>query len=670
MVLGLKKIPNIWRDVSNLSSVSAVKDVGPRCSGCWPAGSGPAGLWVSVWQQQLLCSYRRPWKTPEKSVEVLYAASPGCCDLLSSVPFRTARMSPVLSFSVLYMQLCLRELHHAIHALMVVSHSRCQLLQRATARTAADAGGVWDTPATALGLPAGCLHVSMHVYSWRGSQLVLFQPMCPCLSSSIIKTSESPWLRRFFGTVGWQIPWGEHRCSPRSTSSPSSSGLSQEQDKSNPRGPCARYLGWFWGVIWRPDSGVGAGRGCRLQACSFEISTSGLSVCMPPAWGCEGVQASGTLAGDFGHWGMQAVKDVAQGDTGTEGHGCWGTWCRGMFCCETRAPRGTVTGRHEHWGKWHRGMLHWWTRALKADTEAEGSDGRGGRGRETRSPSTRSASRPSRQAARHGGAEQSRAEQAHGGQHGGGHGGGHVSRAAPLATAAAAPQRGTARPARRPHRVLQLRHQRGGVPRPAGARGRAGSGLRSSRSGARPHAWTPVSCRTFPRWSWRWRTAAWRSPWWGSPSRRPWCPRGRCARRWRCSRPSAGGCAAPTAGGWRWAPSLAGVLSHLSHGFRASPAWEAFLRAASCRGCSAGRADSESFSLRWALCPLFLFPFAPLQDLSCVPSALGWVLSPVSLCRRSCKEISFIPQTIRIQGSSFFLQKSRSRGSMALKPKS
>lgn len=67
-------------------------------------------------------------------------------------------MSPVLSFSVLYMQLCLRELHHAIHALMVVSHSRCQLLQRATARTAADAGGVWDTPATALGLPAGCLH--------------------------------------------------------------------------------------------------------------------------------------------------------------------------------------------------------------------------------------------------------------------------------------------------------------------------------------------------------------------------------------------------------------------------------------------------------------------------------------------------------------------------------
>lgn len=409
MVLGLKKIPNIWRDVSNLSSVSAVKDVGPRCSGCWPAGSGPAGIWVSVWQQQLLCSYRRPWKTPEKSVEVLYAASPGCCDLLSSVPFRTARMSPVLSFSVLYMQLCLRELHHAIHALMVVSHSRCQLLQRATARTAADAGGVWDTPATALGLPAGCLHVSMHVYSWRGSQLVLFQPMCPCLSSSIIKTSESPWLRRFFGTVGWQIPWGEHRCSPRSTSSPSSSGLSQEQDKSNPRGPCARYLGWFWGVIWRPDSGVGAGRGCQLQACSFEISTSGLSVCMPPAWGCEGVQASGTLAGDFGHWGMQAVKDVAQGDTGTEGHGCWGTWCRGMFCCETRAPRGTVTGRHEHWGKWHRGMLHWWTRALKADTEAEGSDGRGGRGRETRSPSTRSASRPSRQAARHGGAEQSRA---------------------------------------------------------------------------------------------------------------------------------------------------------------------------------------------------------------------------------------------------------------------
>lgn len=309
--------------------------------------------------------------------------------------------------------------------------------------------------------------------------------MCPCLSSSIIKTSESPWLRRFFGTVGWQIPWGEHRCSPRSTSSPSSSGLSQEQDKSNPRGPCARYLGWFWGVIWRPDSGVGAGRGCRLQACSFEISTSGLSVCMPPAWGCEGVQAAGTLAGDFGHWGMQAVKDVAQGDTGTEGHGCWGTWCRGMFCCETRAPRGTVTGRHEHWGKWHRGLLHWGTRALKADTEAEGSDGRGGRGRETRSPSTRSASRPSRQAARHGGAEQSRAEQAHGGQHGGGHGGGHVSRAAPLATAAAAPQRGTARPARRPHRVLQLRHQRGGVPRPAGARGRAGSGLRSSRSGAR-----------------------------------------------------------------------------------------------------------------------------------------------------------------------------------------
>lgn len=139
-------------------------------------------------------------------MEVLYAASPGCCDLLSSVPFRTARMSPVLSFSVLYMQLCLRELHHAIHALMVVSHSRCQLLQRATARTAADAGGAWDTPATALGLPAGRLHVSMHVYSWRGSQLVLFQPMCPCLSSSIIKTSESPWLWRFFGTVGWQIP--------------------------------------------------------------------------------------------------------------------------------------------------------------------------------------------------------------------------------------------------------------------------------------------------------------------------------------------------------------------------------------------------------------------------------------------------------------------------------
>lgn len=159
---------------------------------------------------------------------------------------------------------------------------------------------------------------------------------------------------------------------------------------------------------------------------------------------------------------------------------------RGDTSTEVNGTGGCYSGGRERWRR---------TRKLREAT-AEAAVG-GKYATPARAPPR---GRPGR---RRGTAGRSRAEQAHGGQHGGGHGGGHVSRAAPLATAAAAPQRGTARPARRPHRVLQLRHQRGGVPRPAGARGRAGSGLRSSRSGARPHAWTPVSCRTFPRWSWR-----------------------------------------------------------------------------------------------------------------------------------------------------------------------
>lgn len=42
--------------------------------------------------------------------------------------------------------------------------------------------------------------------------------------------------------------------------------------------------------------------GCRLQACSLEIS---LSACMPPTWDCEGAQASGTLAEDLGAEGCR-----------------------------------------------------------------------------------------------------------------------------------------------------------------------------------------------------------------------------------------------------------------------------------------------------------------------------------------------------------------------------